>query len=131
MSEDEKRAIELIGGIVKITSDYVEDRIIGPKEIKALCIILGLIDKQRIDLEGANAYIETLKREKKLIQEDYQVLWDDIEGHNIVYVDEPEFEEKYISKDKLTKEMKNILDEKFVEDIILGFQKLYKELLGE
>ena len=40
--------------------------------------------------------------------ENYQILKDDIEGHRIVYVDTPEFEENYISKDKIRKEIEEI-----------------------
>ena len=38
----------------------------------------------------------------------YQVLKDDIEGHRIVYVDTPEFEENYISKNKILKKLEEI-----------------------
>lgn len=41
------------------------------------------------------------KAEIEQMKEDYQILKDDIEGHRIVYVDTPEFEEKYISKDEI------------------------------
>lgn len=57
------------------------------------------------------------------LKEDYQILKDDIEEHRIVYVDTPEFEENYISKDKI-KELREI-------DNIDLIQFELKELLGE
>lgn len=61
MNEDERKAIELIGGMVKLTSDYVEDRVIGPREVKALCIILDLIKKQQKVIDEMASYLSIIR----------------------------------------------------------------------
>lgn len=53
--------------------------------------ILNLLDKQQKEIE------------------DLKVIADDIKDHRIVYVDTPEFEEKYISKDKIREKMQEIM----------------------
>lgn len=83
--------------------------------------IIILFEKQQKEIEGRLEEIDSLYKmmsvkddeikylEQKLEQYglDYQILKNDIEEHNIAYVDTPEFEEKYISKDKL----KEIIEE--------------------
>ena len=50
--------------------------------------------------------IELVEKQSKEIEE-LKIIADDIEGHNIVYTDTPEFEEKYISKDKIKAKIKD------------------------
>lgn len=54
-----------------------------------------------------------LQKENENLKTDYQILQDDLKEHNIIYTDTPEFEEKYISKDKIKEALgdKNIPDE--------------------
>jgi hypothetical protein len=49
------------------------------------------------------------KQQKKI--EENQVLIDDIKEHRIVYIDTPEFEEKFISKDKIREKIKHYNNE--------------------
>ena len=78
MNEEEKKALAFLRFYVSDDEDEYFDRdyYIDKNIIET---ILNLIDKQQKEIEN------------------YQILKDDIEGHNIVYVDTPEFEEKYIS----------------------------------
>ena len=87
MNEEEKQAIEYIRNCLDDEYDFKNATRQKDKEVYK--IILKLIEKQQKEIEN------------------YQVLKDDIEGHRIVYVDTPEFEEKCISKDKL----KEIIEE--------------------
>lgn len=87
---------------------------------KAQKTILNLIDKQQEE-------IEELKR-------DYEIITDDMKNHNVVYTDMPEFEERYISKDKIRDKIEQLEKEKdlyFEKQIIQGKINLLKELLGE
>ena len=75
------------------------------------------------------------KAEIEQLKENYQILKDDIEGHNLVYVDTPEFEEKYISKDKI-KELKEFYTKDYLSRNItlIPLNNLVKNiniLLGE
>ena len=51
---------------------------------------------------------KVIKQQQKEIKEN-QVLIDDIKDHRIVYIDTPEFEEKFISKDKIREKMREIM----------------------
>ena len=66
------------------------------------------------------------KAEIKQLKEDYQILKDDIEEHNIAYVDTPEFEEKYISKDKIRhiRDKAEVMDYYSLNDVIDDLSKL-------
>ena len=68
------------------------------KEIKTR---LEEIDSLYKMMSAKDDEIEYLADKIEQMKEDYQILKDDIEGHRIVYVDTPEFEENYISKDKI------------------------------
>ena len=51
---------------------------------------------------------KVIEQQQKEIKEN-QVLIDDIKDHRIVYIDTPEFEEKFISKDKIREKMREIM----------------------
>ena len=51
---------------------------------------------------------KVIEQQQKEIKEN-QVLIDDIKDHRIVYIDTPEFEEKFISKDKIREKMREII----------------------
>ena len=108
MSEKEKKAIEHL----KQIKSY--GMIMGLKADKDIEKILNLIDKQQEEIE------------------DLRIIADDIEEHNIVYTDTPEFEDRFISKDKIRDKIKELEDDKYEhllarENII----KTLEELLGE
>ena len=87
MSEEEMKAIEWLK-----TAEFFSARKFTPT-------ILNLIEKQQKEIE------------------ELQIIADDIKGHNIVYTDTPEFEDKFISKNKI-KEIIDIYDnthEEYVE----------------
>ena len=83
--------------------------------------------------------IKIVKQQQKEI-EDLRIIADDIEEHNIVYTDTPEFEERFISKNKIRdkiKELEEIGQMLTAEQGYWGSPKLLnqmeilKELLGE
>lgn len=127
---------------------------------KALQIILNLVEKQQKQIKilkdnlveeraFCKSTLETLKNcvdkdylhkmisfkdgEIEKLKEDYQILKDDIEGHRIVYVDTPEFEEKYISKDKIKEKIEELKNRKIGASTgIYAIQvDILEELLGE
>ena len=51
---------------------------------------------------------KVIEQQQKEIKEN-QVLIDDIKDRRIVYIDTPEFEEKFISKDKIREKMREIM----------------------
>lgn len=69
------------------------------------------------------------KAEIEQMKEDYQILKDDIEGHRIVYVDTPEFEEKYLKKDKI-RELKEKVEKEMISNPY-DFSYMINELIGE
>ena len=77
MSEEEKKAIKILKRLrkgIEILNQVIPEK--DEVDLIAIDIILKLVN-------------------------DYQVLLDDIRDHRIVYIDTPEFEEKFISKDKI------------------------------
>ena len=121
MNEEENQAFKILH--FYNSEDY------GTEELKKyIKIIVNLVEKQQKEIEN------------------YQILKDDIEEHNIVYVDTPEFEEKYISKDKIIEKI-DLIDKEYAEiieknknDLYLvninahrhsAMQSILEELLGE
>ena len=49
---------------------------------------------------------DKLKEELEQINGQYKILVDDLDEHNIIYVDEPEFEENFINKNKIKEKIK-------------------------
>lgn len=81
MSEEEKRTLDF-------TKKYLEDNTGKYKFTNEdLIVLVNLIKKQQKEIEE--------------LKQDYQILKDDMEGHRVAYIDTPEFEEKFISKDKI------------------------------
>ena len=84
MSEEEKKAIEDLKRLrkgIEILNQVIPEK--DEVDLIAIDIILKLVN-------------------------DYQVLLDDIRDHRIVYIDTPEFEEKFISKDKIREKIKEL-----------------------
>lgn len=65
-------------------------------------IIIGLYDLY-VDEKLEN---DKLKEELEQINGQYKILVDDLDEHNIIYVDEPEFEENFINKNKIKEKIK-------------------------
>lgn len=86
-----------------------------------------------------NDKILDLEFKIKKQQKEIEILKDDIEGHRIAYVDTPEFEENYISKDKIKEKIEELekpTQEGQCLNVIQGYVRegnliLLKELLGE
>ena len=117
MNEEEKMALKHIKvnlGIEKKQHKHIYKYILGLYDNNSIEIILSLIDKQQKEIEN------------------YQILKDDIEGHNVVYVDTPEFEEKYISKDKIREKIKDLEENNNGDNYSLtNVIMILKNLLGE
>ena len=62
--------------------------------------IENLKKNRGVSFKEADVLSNLIDNQQKEIEEN-QVLIDDIEDHRIVYIDTPEFEEKFISKDKI------------------------------
>lgn len=117
LSEEEKKIIESINDYIKKKEelgDLGNDFTINFRDTKPLKTLLHLIENQQKEIE------------------ENQVLIDDIKEHRIVYIDTPEFEEKFISKDKIREKI-NQLKEIADEDNPYIFTKIdaYEELLEE
>ena len=137
MSEEEKQAINYL----KEFRDNVYAGVgTGSVMAKNIDMIFVIIDKQQKEIEARLKEIDSLYKmmsvkddeikylEQKLEQYglDYQILKDDIEEHNIAYVDTPEFEEKYISKDKIRhiRDKAEVMDYYSLNDVIDDLSKL-------
>ena len=112
MNDEEKQAIEKFSNLM---TKHFEDKKIDTSDyldyFEAITI-LNLIEKQQKEIEK--------------LKEDYQILKDDIEEHRIVYVDTPEFEEKYVSKDKIRhiRDKAECMDYYSLNDVIDDLSKL-------
>ena len=62
--------------------------------------IENLKKNRGVSFKEADVLSNLIDNQQKEIEEN-QVLIDDIKDHRIVYIDTPEFEEKFISKDKI------------------------------
>lgn len=101
MSEKEKKARDILVNEIAdiLVGEYCthckicENKDIECRYIKAIDIIDELIEKQQKEIE------------------ENQILIDDIKDHRIVYIDTPEFEEKFISKDKIKEKIEHYNNE--------------------
>ena len=91
--------------------------------------------KECVNKDYLHKMISFKDGEIEKLKEAYQTLKDDIEGHRIAYVDTPEFEENYISKDKIKEKIEEITsyaytsaEERDCQDYAI---QLLKEVLGE
>ena len=98
--------------------------------------IINLFEKQQKEIKARLEEIDSLYKmmsakddEIEKLKEDYQILKDDIEEHRIVYVDTPEFEEKYVSKDKIRhiRDKAECMDYYSLNDVIDDLSKLLGE----
>ena len=107
MNEEEKQALEECKILMICLYDYMS------------------IEKSRFYCNQYKIILELIEKQQKEI-ENYQILKDDIEGHNIVYVDTPDFEEKYISKDKIRhiRDKAECMDYYSLNDVIDDLSKL-------
>lgn len=104
MNEEEKKALRHIKvnlDIEKKQHKHIYKYILGLYDNNSIEIILSLIEKQQKEIKARLEEIDSLYKmmsakddEIEKLKEDYQILKDDIEGHNIVYVDTPEFTNK-------------------------------------
>ena len=142
MNEEEKQALEECKILMICLYDYmsIEKSRFYCNQYKT---ILNIIEKQQKEIEARLEEIDSLYKmmsakddEIEKLKEDYQILKDDIEEHNIAYVDTPEFEENYIRKNKIKEIIKelenydfkgNFDDIDFIQSIIQQFE----ELIGE
>lgn len=131
MNEEEKQAIKELQNKHIFFSEYeaIEDY----ETENNINTILNLIDKQQEEIKARLEEIDSLykmmsAKDDKIEQmkEDYQILKDDIEGHKVVYVDTPEFEENYISKDKIRhiRDKAECMDYYSLNDVIDDLSKL-------
>ena len=130
LSEEEK-AIETLKEVASDDFDTLGDDI-SPKMAQN---ILNVIEKQQKEIEeqttillaGAEKVKQLEKGNRSLMEsrikwknryykekeknKENQVLIDDLKEHRIVYIDTPEFEEKFISKDKIREKIKELENE--------------------
>lgn len=126
MTDEEKKAMEDLKRLrkgIEILNQITPEK--DETDIKAIDLILNLIEKQQKEIEekttillaGAEKVKQLEKGNRSLMEsrikwknryykekeknKENQVLIDDIKDHRIVYIDTPEFEEKFISKDKI------------------------------
>ena len=113
-----EKEIDKLKSIVKVHKDFLEDgdtETINSEEIKALEYLLSEYEKLKI-------------------------LEDDIKDKRIVYIDEPEFEENYIPKQKIREKIKEVKNKYknieqtsdfIIADTIQPKIEILEELLGE
>ena len=84
------------------------------------------IERRLEEIDSLYKMMSAKDDEIEELKEDYQILKDDIEGHRIVYVDTPEFEENYISKDKIRhiRDKAECMDYYSLNDVIDDLSKL-------
>ena len=129
MNEEEKEAIEFLKHSLY---EYEEiDTSVLEYIDKNHKIIYKLILKQQKEIKARLEEIDSLYKmmaikddEIEQMKEAYQILKDDIEVHNIIYLDTPEFEEIYISKDKIRKKI-DLIDKEYAEIIEKNKNDLY------
>lgn len=133
MSEEEKEAINKLGIFVANYKFYNIKRSDGLEDY--IEIVLDLIEKQQKELnslkeieqshkeengklrvEFEKVYEDNLTLAKELKQEKEKnkvnkVLEDDLKLHRIAYIDTPEFEEQYISKNKTREILERCFDD--------------------
>ena len=63
--------------------------------------------------------IENLIARYKELKTHYEIICDDLEEHNLIYTDTPEFEENYIPKSKVQEKIEELKDETYDAKIIL------------
>ena len=131
---------EIIETLKTIANDGTIKYYYNDKTIENINNAINLIFKQQKEIKARLEEIDSLYKmmsvkddeikylEVKLEQMglDYQILKDDIEEHNIAYVDTPEFEEKYISKDKIRhiRDKAEVMDYYSLNDVIDDLSKL-------
>lgn len=122
MTEEEKEAIEYIKELIKppLREEWDFAYKLDKTTAKQFKILVNYIDKLqkritflREEIYGLNKKTKKLQKENDNLKIDYQILQDDLKGHNIIYTDTPEFEENYIHKAKIKEALgdKNIPNE--------------------
>ena len=132
LNEEEKKAIEIIEEThdMLVNPKLREEKYTTDDFEKASYVVIMLIRKQQKEIEekttillaGAEKVKQLEKGNRSLMEsrikwknryykekeknKENQVLIDDIKDHRIVYIDTPEFEEKFISKDKIREKIK-------------------------
>ncbi len=123
MSEEAKEVIEYFKEKIKNKLPlYIETYIDGkPYRRNILQLETNFTEEQANKTEILLNLIE--KQQKEI--EELQIIADDIKGHNIVYTDTPEFEDNFISKDKIREKMEE------VKNLSTAGYEILKELLEE
>lgn len=120
MSKEEKKAINYLEFL---SNEKCECKVCQNAK-KQYKIILNLIEKQQNKISSLEKQIKLMqncdlleKQQKEIedykikyvhLESDYQVLKDDLKDKRIAYVDTPEFEEKFINKDKIREKIKEL-----------------------
>lgn len=135
-TEELKKYIKIIVNLVEKQQKQIKILKDNLVEERAFCKSTLETLKNCVDKDYLHKMISFKDGEIEKLKEAYQTLKDDIEGHRIAYVDTPEFEEKYISKDKIREIISKYVD---IEEHLVYHQELWgadlaemiKELLGE
>ena len=80
--------------IIEDFLNYNKEKYLSGVEISSISQLLKAYKKQQKEIKDCKIKYIYLKG-------DYQLLLDDMKDHKVVYIDTPEFEEKFISKDKI------------------------------
>lgn len=122
--------VDLIGTVKFTNLEFASVRILR-EEIW----LQGEVEKRLKEIDSLYKMMSVKDDEIEQMKEDYQILKDDIEGHRIAYVDTPEFEENYISKDKIEEKIKELESHIWKDGYMTKFDRYaihyLKELLGE
>lgn len=117
MSEEE--IIEIVNDFLKINEIYSTNNCPVSYLSEYQQAIKGLLDlynkekeknaslRKEIKLMQSCDLVKVIKKQQKEIEE-LEIIADDIKGHNIVYTDTPEFEDKFISKDIIREKIKEL-----------------------
>lgn len=111
--------------LVDIANEIIDNQ---QKEIeeKSTIIMVGAEKVKQLEKGNRSLMESRIKWKNRYYKEkeknkENQVLIDDIKDHRIVYIDTPEFEEKFISKDKIREKIKKydewIKQGEYVEDL--------------
>ena len=86
--------------IIEDFLNYNKEKYLSGVEISSISQLLKAYKKQQKEIKDCKIKYIYLKG-------DYQLLLDDMKDHKVVYIDTPEFEEKFISKDKIREKIKD------------------------
>ena len=134
MSEEEKKAIERLK-LFEYRYALVQN---DDKVIETIVNLIEKLTEKVKQLEKGNRSLMESRikwknryyKEKEKNKEN-QVLIDDIKDHRIVYIDTPEFEEKFISRDKIRERIKHNEEQKNIVESVAKFKINDDGITGE